>query len=42
MVVSIKNDKGEDVARHVVGVGALQGGEGRSFTLAVEVFAPRR
>jgi hypothetical protein len=38
VVVAIKNDKGEDVARHVVGVGALQGGEGRTFALAVEVF----
>jgi len=41
-VVAIKNEKGEDVARHVVGVGALQGGEGRTFSLTVEVFSPRR
>ncbi|MBM4186253.1 MAG: hypothetical protein FJ206_02970 [Gemmatimonadetes bacterium] len=42
VVVAIKNEKGEDVARHVVGVGALQGGEGRTFSLTVEVFSPRR
>jgi len=40
VVVSIKNDKGEEVARQVVGVGALQPSEGRTFTLAVEMFDP--
>ena len=40
VVVSIKNEKGEEVARHVVGVGALQPSEARTFTLAVEVFNP--
>ena len=40
VTVSIKNDRGEEVGRHVVGVGALQPGEGRSFSLAVEVFTP--
>jgi Zn finger protein HypA/HybF involved in hydrogenase expression len=40
VMVSIKNDRGEEVTRHVVGVGALQPGEERTFTFAVEVFAP--
>jgi hypothetical protein len=38
VVVSIRNERGEEVARHVVGVGALQPSEFRTFTLAVEVF----
>jgi hypothetical protein len=39
-MVSIRNDRGEEVTRQVVGVGALQPGEERTFTFAVEVFAP--
>jgi hypothetical protein len=39
-VVTITNDRGEEVGRHIVGVGALQPGEGRTFTFAVEVFKP--
>jgi hypothetical protein len=41
VVISIKNDKGEEVGRQIVGVGALQPGEGRSFTFSVDVFAPQ-
>jgi hypothetical protein len=40
MVVTIRNDRGEEIARQVIGVGALQPEEGRTFTLAVEVFKP--
>jgi hypothetical protein len=40
VVVSVKNEKGEEIARHVVGVGALQPTDLRTFTLAVEMFAP--
>jgi hypothetical protein len=40
VVVVIKNEKGEEVKRQVVGVGALQPNEGRTFSFAVEVFAP--
>ena len=40
VTISIKNDKGEEVGRQVVGVGALQPGDGRSFTFSVDVFAP--
>jgi len=40
VVVAIRNDRGEEVARQVVGVGALQPAEERTFSLAVEVFVP--
>jgi hypothetical protein len=40
VMLSIRNDKGEEVIRQVVGVGALQPSEQRTFTLAVDVFAP--
>lgn len=40
MVASIRNARGEEVARQVIGVGALQPDELRTFTLAIEVFAP--
>jgi hypothetical protein len=38
--VTVRNDKGEEVSRQVVGVGALHPGEGRNFTFSVEVFKP--
>jgi hypothetical protein len=38
VVLSIRNDRGEEVTRQVVGVGALQPAEQRTFVLAVEVF----
>lgn len=37
VVVSIRNERGEEVARQVIGVGALQGDEQRTFALAVEM-----
>lgn len=40
VVVSIVNDRGEEVKRQVVGVGALDPGEARTFSFAVEVFTP--
>lgn len=40
VMLSIRNDRGEEVSRQVVGVGALQPTEKRTFTLAVEVFTP--
>jgi hypothetical protein len=40
VVVSVRNDRGEEVARHVVGVGALSANEGRTVTVSVDVFAP--
>jgi len=38
VLLSIRNDRGEEVSRQVVGVGALHPAEQRTFTLAVEVF----
>ncbi|HTL04390.1 MAG TPA: hypothetical protein VL241_01470 [Gemmatimonadales bacterium] len=40
VMLSIRNDRGEEITRQVVDVGALQPSEQRTFTLAVEVFAP--
>jgi hypothetical protein len=40
VVVSIRNDRGEEVARKVVGVGALDPRESRTVTVSVDVFAP--
>ena len=40
VTVSVRNDRGEEVARQIVGVGALHPSEQRTFTLAVEVFTP--
>jgi hypothetical protein len=37
MVLSIRNERGEEVARQVIGVGALNADEQRTFTLAVEM-----
>jgi hypothetical protein len=36
VVVTVHNDRGEEVARKLVGVGALNPNEQRSFTLSVE------
>jgi hypothetical protein len=40
VMLSIHNDRGEEIARQIVGVGALNPDEQRTFTLAVEVFTP--
>jgi hypothetical protein len=40
ITISIRNDRGEEVDRQVVNVGALQGAEKRTFTLSVEVLPP--
>jgi hypothetical protein len=40
VLLSIRNDKGEEIARQMVDVGALQSREQRTFTLSVEVFTP--
>ena len=40
VMVSITNDRGVELTRQIVGVGAIQPGEQRKFTFAVEVFAP--
>lgn len=41
MIMTIRNERGEEVARQIVGVGALQPSETRTFSLAVEVFTPK-
>lgn len=37
VVVSIKNDRGEEIGRKLIGVGAMAPNELRTFTLAVEI-----
>lgn len=37
-VVVIRDERGQEVDRHVVGVGALRADEQRTFSLAVEMF----
>ena len=36
VVVSIRNDRGEEIARKLIGVGAMNANEQRNFTLSVE------
>lgn len=36
MVVSVRDERNEEVARHVVNVGSLQGDQKRTFTLTIE------
>lgn len=38
IVVVIRDERGNEIARQVVGVGAMHTGDVRSFSLAVEVF----
>lgn len=38
LVISVRNEKGEEVNRQVVAVGAIQSGEFRTVTLNMEVF----
>jgi hypothetical protein len=40
VVLTIVNERGQEVARQVVGVGALRPSESRTFTLSVEVGTP--
>ena len=42
VVVTIHNDRGEEIARKLVGVGALHPNEQRSFTLSVEAVSARK
>ena len=37
MVLTIRDERGKEIARRLVGVGALQGNEQRTFTLSVEM-----
>jgi hypothetical protein len=40
VMITITNDRGEETARQIVGVGAIPPGEQRKFTFSVEVFTP--
>jgi hypothetical protein len=40
VTVTITNDRGEELTRQLVGVGAIPPGELRNFTVSVEVFSP--
>ena len=41
IVVSVRNERNEEIARQIVNVGALQGAERRTFSLAIEVSDPK-
>jgi hypothetical protein len=41
VLLTVENEQGKEVSRQVVGVGALQSTEVRTFRLLVEVFAPK-
>lgn len=41
IMLTVRDEKGNELSRQVVGVGALQPTEQRSFSLTVELFAPR-
>jgi hypothetical protein len=41
IVVAVRNARGEEITRQVVGVGALAPEDVRSFSLAVELFVPQ-
>jgi len=40
VVIAVRNQKGEEVARQIVGIGAMQGTDLRTFDLSVDVFVP--
>ena len=41
VVISITNERGEKIARHVVGVGALQPGEKHKYSFSVDLMPAR-
>jgi hypothetical protein len=41
VVISVRDEKGTEVARHVVDVGALAQAQNRTFSLSVDVLPPR-
>ena len=40
VLIAIRDERGAEIARHVVSVGAISGASRRSFLLSVEVFRP--
>src|SRR6186713_748329 len=41
ILIVVRNERNEEVARQVVNVGALQGAERRTFTLSIEMSDPK-
>jgi hypothetical protein len=41
ILVTVRNERNEEIARQMVNVGALQGVERRTFTLSIEVSDPK-
>jgi hypothetical protein len=41
IVVSIRNDRGEEIAHKLIGVGAISPNEQRTFTLSVEAVSAK-
>ena len=41
ILVVVRNERNEEVARQVVNVGVLQGAERRTFSLSIETFDPK-
>lgn len=41
ILVTVRNERNEEIARQVINVGALQGIERRTFSLSVEIAEPR-
>jgi uncharacterized protein YbaR (Trm112 family) len=41
ILVVVRNERNEEIARQVVNVGALQGAERRTFTLSIETSEPK-
>jgi hypothetical protein len=42
VVISVRNDQGQEIRRQVIDVGAMQPDEQRTFDLSVEISVPRR
>jgi hypothetical protein len=42
VVVSVRNDQGQEIKRQVIDVGAIEPDEQRTFDLSVEVLVPQR
>lgn len=40
IVISVRNERGDEVKRQVVAVGALDAAEQRTVTLSVDIFKP--
>jgi hypothetical protein len=41
VVIEVRNERGEQITRHVVGVGVLQPQEMRTFTLSVDLLSSK-